>query len=238
MHRNLNAADLEEYGAKLKTFGKVAAPVLLLIVALAFAAPAHAQTVTLTPSVTSGNGSITTTLTWATNPAATSCTASGHASWTGTKAASGTQTLPAITMSGSYSLTLACTWPGDTTATVRWTAPTTNTDGSALAKCASSTSTGPCLAKFHVYRAACAGFPTGACTPEMTPANNPNATSQQFTGLAPGTHFFGVEAVNGDGVPSVMSNVASKTISGTTTRTESVTITVNPKPSPPVLTVE
>lgn len=238
MHRRLDDATLEDYGAKLKTFGKVAGLVLLLIGALAFAAPAHAQTVTLTPSVTSGNGSITTTLTWATNPAAQSCTASGHAVWTGTKAASGTQTLPAITMSGSYSLTLACTWPGDTTATVRWTAPTTNTDGSALAKCASSSSTGPCLAKFHVYRAACAGFPTNACSPEMTPTTSPNATSHQFTGLSPGVHYFGVEAVNGDGVPSVMSNVASKTITATTTRTESVTITVNPKPNAAPITVE
>lgn len=238
MHRNLTSARLHLYGAKLATFSKVALLALAAIVAIAYATPADAQTVTLTPTVTSGNGSITTTLTWSTDPAAQSCTASGHASWAGTKAASGTQTLPAITMSGSYPLTLACSWPGDTTATVRWTAPTTNTDGSALAKCASSSSTGPCLAKFHVYRAACAGFPTNACSPEMTPTTSPNATSHQFTGLAPGVHYFGVEAVNGNGVPSDISNIASKTITATTTRTESVTITVNPKPGATPITVE
>jgi hypothetical protein len=196
---------------------------------------AEAQTVTLTPSVTSGNGSLSTSLTWSTTPAAQSCTASGHASWTGTKAASGSQDLPAITLSGSYQLTLSCVWPGDNTATVRWTAPTTNTDGTPLAKCASGDSTGPCLAGFRVYRRVGSSDMSSA---EMTLVTNPNATSHVFTGLGVGVQNFGVEAINGNGVPSAMSNIASKTITASTTRTESVTVTVNPKPSPTVVTIE
>ena len=67
---------------------------LLIVAALAlFAAPIFAQTVTLTPSVTSGAGSISTTLTWSTNPVAASCSAAGHASWTGAKGPSGSATL-------------------------------------------------------------------------------------------------------------------------------------------------
>lgn len=210
---------------------------LLLAAALAlFALPALSQTVTLTPSVTSGNGSLSTRLTWATTPAASSCSASGHTSWTGAKAASGAQDLPPITLSGSYTLTLACTWPGETTATVNWIAPTQNTDGSSLAKCTAPSPNGSCLAGFRVFRRVGTNDMNGA---EMTPVDNPNATSLSFPGLVAGTHYFGVEAVNGSGTPSAMSNISSKVITATASRTASVTVTVNPKPSPPTgLSVE
>lgn len=194
---------------------------------------AYAQTVTLTPSVTSGNGSLATTLTWSTTPAAASCEASGHASWSGSRAASGTQELPPLTLSGSYTLTLECTWPGDTSATVRWVAPTENTDGTALAKCSGAPS-GPCLASFRVRRSL---SPTMA-SPVVVAVNDPEATSHEFTGLAAGTHYFAVTALNGAGVESDPSNVASKVITATQTRTESVTVTVNPKPAAPAITVE
>jgi hypothetical protein len=203
---------------------------------LAIASLAHGQTVTLTPSVTSGNGSINTTLTWSTTPAATSCTASGHASWTGPKAASGTQALPAITMSGSYNLTLACTWPGDARAVISWIRPTTNTDGSALAQCAVPVPTsGGCLAGFRVFKATAASM----ASPEMVPVNVPSAQTYTWNNINPaGTYYFAVEAVNANGVPSALSNVASKVITSSVSRSESVTITVNPVPSAPVLSIE
>lgn len=213
-----------------------------ILIALALLMPAIglAQTpgdVTFGASVTNANGSLSTTLSWSTSPAATSCTASGHASWTGTKAASGSLALPVITLSGTYPLTLNCTWPGDTRATLSWTAPTTNTDGSALAKCATATTTGACLASYHVYRRlGSSDLSTGA---EMTPVLDPNAVQFVKTSLGTGTHYFGVEAVNGNGVPSVMSNVASKVISSTGgTKSAAVTLTVNPKPGTTVVTVE
>jgi hypothetical protein len=198
-----------------------AVAVFLCVCAMA----ARAQVLTLTPSVTSGNGTLSTRLTWLTTPAAPGCTASGHASWTGAKAASGTQDLPPITLSGTYQLTLACTWPGDNTATVRWTAPTTNTDGSALTN----------LAAFHVYRRLNNPDMNGG---EMTLVRDPAATSFRFTNLPAGTHYFAVEAVNANGVPSELSNVASKVISATVSRSESVTVTVNPKPSATTITLE
>lgn len=211
--------------------------VVVVLLAIAMAKPAHAQgAITFTPSVTQAAGSLTTRLTWSTVPAATSCTASGHASWSGTKAASGSQELPPITLSGSYTLTLACTWPGDARATLSWTAPGYNTDGSVLAKCASSSSTGPCLAGYRVYRRVGTPNIDGA---EVTPVNDPNAVGHVFNGLVAGTHYFAVEAFNGDGVPSALSNTASKVITSSASRTASLTVTVNPKPSPPTqITVE
>ena len=89
----------------------------LFIVLFLAAGAAQAQTagtVTLTANATSATGSMTPRLTWSTNPVATSCTASGG--WSGTKAASGTQTLPTINASTNYTLT--CTW-GTGSATVQ-----------------------------------------------------------------------------------------------------------------------
>lgn len=210
---------------------------IALIIALTFVwHAAHAQappSVTFGTSVTNAAGSLNTTLTWSTTPAATSCAASGHTSWSGAKAASGTLALPALTLSGTYSLTLNCTWPSDSTTTVTWVAPTANTDGGALAKCAAGVTSGPCLAGFRVFRRFDnSDLSSGA---EVTPVNDPGATSRTYTGLVVGTHYFGVEAMNADGVPSVMSNTISRVIAGAVTRSAGVTLTVNPKPNPPVM---
>jgi hypothetical protein len=204
---------------------------ITILLCLGFGLEARAQTVTFTPSQTVGAGSISTTLTWSSAPAGAQCVASGHASWTGSKAASGSLALPVITLSGTYTLSLACTWPGGSTATVNWTQPTTNTDGTALARCATATTTGPCLASFNVYRGA---TPAEVGTGEMTPVRNPAAVSYVWPDLAPGTHCFAVEAVNGDGVPSLISNITNpcKTLAAPQSVTRTATITVNPKPGP------
>lgn len=210
-----------------KILWRIGAYLLLVMLVGLHASLAMAQTpsVTFGASVTSAAGSLTTQLTWSTTPAATSCTAAGHPSWTGTKAASGTQAMPAITLSGTYTLTLNCTWPGDTQARLTWTAPTTNTDGSALAKCASQTATGPCLRSFVIQRG------TSATTlSDARAVDDRNAVAYTWTGLAAGTHYFAVEAVNGDGVRSNPSAVVSKAITATQTQSGTVTLTVNPKP--------
>lgn len=205
---------------------------LLACVMLAASPLALAQdpSVTFGASVTNANGSLTTTLTWSTAPAANSCTASGHPSWSGEKAASGSLALPTITLSGSYTLTINCTWPGDTTATVRWSPPLTNTDNSALAKCPSQTTTGQsCLLSFKVYRA----DSSAGANEESRLVNDRNATSYAWTGLSPGTHWFTVVATNANGVNSEIALPrVSKTITGSVTRSSGVTLTVNPKPDP------
>lgn len=230
--KTMTDARTRHYGAKLSAFLRVSLVALGALALLAIVAPANAQTepsVTFGASVTSGAGSLSPKLTWSSAPAGATCAASGHPSWTGTKASSGTLDLPPITLSGTYTLSLSCTWPGDTSALLKWIAPTTNSDGTPLAKCASGTSTGPCLAGFNVYRRMGSADMNGG---EMTPLRDPNQTSYTRTGLGAGVHYFALEAVNGDGVPSpMMSNVASKTISGSgVTKSAPVTLTVNPQP--------
>lgn len=212
---------------------------LLLACFLLASVPAFAQvapSVTFGASVTNANGSLSTTLNWSTTPAATSCAASGHTSWTGTKAASGSLALPAITLSGTYNLTLNCSWPGDSQAIVSWTRPVTNTDGSVLALCTIPVpSTGACLAGYRVYKSTAASM----VSPEAQVLNNPSALTHTWTGISPsGTYYFAVEVFNASGVPSDLSNVASKIITSTVTKNAGVTLTVNPKPSAPVMTIE
>lgn len=178
-----------------------------------------------TPAPTAGQ--VITKLTWAA-PVGSTCTASGD--WTGTKAASGTETLPAAVPPKNYAL--SCVGTGDTGATLSWVAPTTNVDGSPLAKCATATTTGSCLARFRVCRGASA-----TTTTDCRNVSNPNATGTPWSGgITPGTHFFAVKAVTGDGVESVFSNAISKTATAGVTWTASVGVTVPNAPAS--LTVE
>jgi len=181
---------------------------------------AHAQTagvVNLAVTPASGNGSVTPTATWSTTPAAASCAASG--AWSGAKAASGTQALPAVTANASYTLT--CTWAGTPGgARVTWTAPTLNTDGSPLTD----------LAGFRVmYGRSATALDTSDYVTGAT------VTSRNLTGLASGTWYFAVRAVNSRGLESDTSNIASKVVTATGGGTASATasVTVNAVPAPP-----
>lgn len=235
MHRNLDDTALTEYGTKLSTFARVALISIALVVAIAYAAPARAQQpfdFTVGSSSTSGGSALTPRITWAAT-GATSCTASttpADTNWAGTKAATGDVTLPAITATRSYSLT--CTWPGDTTATISWTAPLTNTDGSALAKCTSQTEVGTCLRSFTVVR----GSSAGTVGVDSRAVNDRNATSYAWTGLTPGEHWFSVVAVNGNQLQSAQATPPrSKMITATSTQTRTHEIAVK-FPSPPTNT--
>jgi hypothetical protein len=177
-------------------------------IASLWAGLAGAQTagvVTLRASPTSGTGSVTPVLTWSTNPVATSCRASGG--WSGTKAASGTQTLTAIRANTNYTLT--CSW-GSGTARVNWTAPTTNIDGSTLTN----------LSRFKVMYGA-----SSTTLNQSVIVDDPTRRYATLT-LAPGTWYFAVRAVNNSNVESSNSNVASRTVSGATSAaTATVTVT-------------
>ncbi len=82
-------------------------------------------------------------------------------------------------------------------ATVRWTAPTTNTDGSSLAN----------LTGFRITYGRSATTLSQSVT-----VNSASATSFTVTDLATGAWYFAVSALNADGAPSAPSNVATKTI--------------------------
>jgi hypothetical protein len=179
------------------------------------AAAAHAQTsgvVTLRASQSSGTGSVTPVLTWSTNPAAESCTASGG--WTGAKAASGTQTLPAISATTNYTLT--CSWGGDR-ARLSWNAPVTNTDGTVIND----------LTGFRIL------YGSSAATLDRTLAvNDVTARSATVTALTPGTWYFAVRAVNSRNRESGNSNVVQHAVSPATA-SASTTITVTATTPPP-----
>jgi len=176
---------------------------------LAFAAAAHAQTagtISFSANKTSATGSLAPVLTWSTSPVASSCKASGG--WSGTKFASGSETLPTITANASYTLT--CYWGGGA-ADVTWTKPTKNTDGSTLTD----------LAGYKVHF----GNSTSALTQTKT-INDPAATSTTISALGSGTWYFSVRAVNSQQAESPDSNVAQKTISSASAaKTVAVTIT-------------
>jgi hypothetical protein len=189
---------------------------------LVFASQAHAQdafTIETSPAPTPGQ--LIPKLTWETSPAGATCVGSGD--WSGAKAGSGTETLAARAAPFNYAM--RCDWPGGGTTTLSWVAPTTNTDGSALAKCPTATDTGPCLAKFRI----CRGTTATALT-DCRDHNFPASTSTPWSGtLAVGTHWFGVQAVAGNGAQSAMSNTASKTITAPKVFTASVGVKL---PSP------
>jgi hypothetical protein len=174
----------------------------------------RAQTVTLTAAPTSAIGSTPVTLTWSTNPTATSCTASGD--WTGSKAASGTQTLTAITASKSYTLT--CAFPTTVSVPLTWTPPTTNTDNSPLTN----------LASYKVY------FGTSATTMTQTMSVPAPSSGAPVLNVANGSWVFAVTAISSTGKESVKSNTTTKTVAAlSASDTETVTVTPDTTPNPP-----
>ena len=82
-------------------------------------------------------------------------------------------------------------------ATLSWTPPTQNTDGSALTD----------LAGFKIYWGT-----SQANLPNVVTVNNPGITSYLVENLVAGTYFFAATAFDASGNESTRSNVASKTI--------------------------
>ncbi len=82
-------------------------------------------------------------------------------------------------------------------ATVTWTPPTQNTDGSTLAD----------LAAYIIYY----GVSEGSY-PNQVRVDNPGVTSFVVENLVPDTYFFVATSVNSNGVESTFSNVATKTV--------------------------
>lgn len=210
---------------------------LVLILAAFYVGKAHAQNapvLTFTSEVTRGVESATPKLTWTTTPAATSCTASGDAAWTGTKAASGTITLPAITSTKNYSL--VCTWPGDVEATLRWTPPTQYTNGTPLT-----------VAKYtfaYGTSASDTGLENIPTTVKLVTIPAP-AVTHHLSNVGPaGTYYFCGRAYDAAGTPSACARnndgtLPSKVITGSATQTRSVAVTIDPRPASPTgLTVE
>lgn len=83
-------------------------------------------------------------------------------------------------------------------ATLAWSAPTSNTNGSALND----------LAGYHIHY----GTSAGSMTQTVNVAGA-GTTSYVISNLSTGTWYFGITAYTNTGLESPMSNVGSKTIS-------------------------
>lgn len=221
---------LTRFERRMKWVG-YALVVLVIIASLITASKAEAQNVVdfnLSTAISADKSTLTPTLTWSTTPAATSCTASGSADWTGAKAASGTASLAAFPATESRGFVLQCNWPGDTQAALAWTAPTTFTDGSPLPKCATATTQENCLAGYLIE------FGTSATTLNQSRFHMfPNSTSTPVTGLTSGsTYHFAIRAMTGLGGQSARSNTVSKTLAPTVQVSQSAGLKI---PNAPVL---
>lgn len=181
-------------------------------IALLFAGVAAAQSagvITFSSNKASSNGAYEPTLSWSTSPAARSCRASGG--WSGTKAGSGRQVIPTINATTNYSLT--CDW-GEGSATVRWSAPTSNTDGTALTN----------LARYKIR------YGTNRSSLDKSVlVDDPARRSLTINSLTAGTWYFSVRAINSANVESADSNLGSKAVSAASIA-KTITISI---PDPP-----
>lgn len=189
---------------------------VVALVLLAVGAP-RAQTVTLTASPSTAISPADISLTWSTAgfPAGATIACLATGGWSGTKAASGTQTVTAVTSSQTYSLSCS---GGIQSASITWTPPTTNTDGTPVN-----------LASYRLYRAATAGAVSTALPATQIPAP---ASAYTATNLPAGQHCFGLTAVSTAGVASLLSNVACKDIA-VVSASAAASVTVNAQPNPP-----
>lgn len=191
-----------------------AAALLLLVMTIAcLSQAAHAQTApTFTVTPATGQGTVTPVATWNV-PGASSCTASGG--WSGAKAASGTETLPAITKTTAFNLTCA-TATG--TARVFWTPPTQRTDGSPLTN----------LAGYRIYHGASA-----ASLSSRFDVTSATALEQIVTGLAPGVRYFSMTSVDANGAESARTSVVNTTVVAGSIALPAANVTVDSLPNPP-----
>jgi hypothetical protein len=135
---------------------------------------------------------------------ATFATSTGKLTGTPTTAQAGTYANIVISVSDGtasqalppFTITVSQPAPSGTAA-LTWTAPTQNTDGSALSD----------LAGYRVYRGSSA-----SALNEMTVLPGASSTSHTYTQLTSGTHYFAVTAYTVGGVESALSAVGSKTI--------------------------
>lgn len=197
-----------------------------------FSLSAFAQsTVTFTPSVTAGDGTLVTNVTWSTNPpltAGTPCTATSvpnTTQWSGPKAGSGSA--PNLTFTADQRLTLACTFPGDSIVTFTWTNPTQNTNGTPY--------NNPLNVRLkYTFNPTITTNPSTAAAGEthVDVSQTPASTMRTVTGISQtGTMTANAYAQNTNNVFSGPSNAAMKTFTGNVVVTQQVDLIVRSVPN-------
>ena len=202
-----NGVGVSAAGAATATAaGTPAAPAPVALTGTPATSVTAGQNYVFQPTVSAGAGTVTFQIqgkpTWAAFNASTGAL-------TGTPAAANEGTTAGITISASNGSSTASIGPfaiavnappaGPATgsATLSWTVPTENTNGTPLTN----------LAGYHIYY----GTSAGAWTTTIT-VLEATETSYVVSGLAPGTYYFAIVAFNTAGEDSPQSNVGSKTI--------------------------
>lgn len=195
--------------------------IVALMALLTFPALGQEVAVTLTVDPTTGIETVTPTLTWNSNAA--TCEASGG--WTGTKAPSGSETLPPINTTTTYGMLCSA---ADGSATLTWTPPTQYTNGNPLP-----------LADLGGFKAFYG--PQGNVAATTIDIPDRNATTYQITGLTAAEWEFAMTAYLNPtlgGIESDRTNSVFKVVQVPASSAQA-TATVQLKPNPPTLvTVE
>ena len=196
----------------------------LLTLLLLLAGAAHSQeTVSFVADITQGNGVVSPTLTWSTSPPAFDCMASGD--WSGSKGPSGSETIPDLVTSATF--VLECEWPRSRDVTLTWTPPTLMTDG---------TPADGKIRDYSVYYGTMSeiydqevhGIP-------VAPLNAEGQVEYVMQMPSAGSWYFVSTAWSTGGHESMYSNEATRVVGDDEIVTETVGITVNPVPLPPVM---
>lgn len=178
------------------------------LLAGAIAHAAAPPEVNLTRTIGPGN---VPTLSWSV-PWAVSCNAGG--SWSGVKQPSGSETLPAI--AGTVTYTLTCVGAADNKATLSWTGPTQYTDGSTIPVNG--------IEGYRVYR--------GSTSTNLQRFQDVSSLAYVDSNLLTGTYYYAVTAVSTQGLESGRSAIGSKTITAAPTGSDSETLRVPNPPTP------
>jgi hypothetical protein len=128
----------------------------------------------------------------------TSSSASASSGSSGATASSGSTTTSTSTSSSGGSSGSTPPPTNNGSATLTWTAPTANSNGSALTN----------LAGYYVYYGTSAGSLSNVVN-----ISSPSTLTYVVSNLSAGTWYFAVAAYTNTGLVSAMSNVGSKTIS-------------------------
>lgn len=211
--------------------------ILFFALGFMFAQQANAQsTITMTPSITSGDGQLTIDMTWSTNPplaTGTPCTASAVPAtpqWSGAKAGSGSAAgLGPFT--ADQRLALQCGFPGDSIVTFTWTPATTNTNSSAY------TNRGLTRLRY-TFNASLPTNPLPACGTggvtcvDIDDSTATRPTMRTVTGITQvGTLRAFATHVNAASIESAASNAATKQFQGTVNVTQQVDLIVRSVPN-------
>lgn len=185
----------EGAAASVRRFAQALAAALAIAGAAAALAAPPAGTFSVTQAAPGGAFTAAWAITSA-DPAST-CVASAapaNSNWTGAKPLTGSAAVGGV--AAGAVLTLTCSTAGNPTADLTWTAPTTNTDGSALTD----------LKDFVIYRGTAPGSLSATDTAGAT------ATAYTVAGLPAGAWYFAMTARNAAGVESAQTGPASTVI--------------------------